>query len=199
MVVPLEAGQICPGCGELKRVSEFTQNRSTVDGFGPGGVGRVSVRRDGLSAEGERVRPVVGPRRVKCSSAPRFLVRSVESGGLLSPLQGQALPAVASGGREGFAGAGSTRAGGLARGAARREAGVDEELGPGSAGCFVRPYVRHAGAVAMSLSTSMYVADGREFPVLGSAYWPVPVVFPSWLNELHVEGLHGGKHRAGAA
>ena len=73
---------------------------------------------------------------------------------------------------------------------------VDEELGADRR-VVVRPHVRHPSAVAV-LADLDDVADVREFPVLASVLAGAGG-FSVGLNELHVEGLHGGKHRAGAA
>lgn len=61
----------------------------------------------------------------------------------------------------------------------------------------VRPHVGDASAVAVLVDLDD-VADGRQFSVLAFVLAGAGG-FSVWLNELHVEGLHGGKHRAGAA
>jgi hypothetical protein len=73
---------------------------------------------------------------------------------------------------------------------------VDEELGPDRR-VVIRPHVGHASAVAMLVDLDD-VADGRQFSGLAFVLAGAGG-FSVWLNELHVEGLHGGKHRAGAA
>lgn len=73
---------------------------------------------------------------------------------------------------------------------------VDEEFGP-ERRVVVRPYVGHAGAVAMLVDLDD-VADVREVSVLAFVLAGAGG-FSVWLNELHVERLHGWKHRAGAA
>ena len=73
---------------------------------------------------------------------------------------------------------------------------VDEELGADRR-VVVRPHVGHASAVTMLVDLND-VADGREFPVLAFVLAGAGG-FSVWLNELHVEGLHGGKHTTGVA
>lgn len=61
----------------------------------------------------------------------------------------------------------------------------------------VRPHVRHASAVAMLVDLDD-VADGREVPVVAFVLAGARGL-SVWLDELHVEGLHDGKHMKGAA